>query len=90
MKPADIHCQLCEVYGENSMSDSMVRRWVRHFTERSENVHDDPWSSRTSVVNEDLVHTVEKIQENRQFTISKLSLHFPQLSQSLLHKIVPD
>jgi hypothetical protein len=28
MKPADIHRQLCEVYGEYTMSDSVVRRWV--------------------------------------------------------------
>jgi hypothetical protein len=33
MKPADIHRQVCEVYGEHAMSDSMVRRWVRHFNE---------------------------------------------------------
>jgi hypothetical protein len=25
MKPADIHHQLCEVYGEHAVSDSMVR-----------------------------------------------------------------
>jgi hypothetical protein len=31
MKPADIRRQLYEVYGEHAMSDSMVRRWVRHF-----------------------------------------------------------
>jgi hypothetical protein len=37
MKPADIHRQLCEVYGEHAMSDSMVRRWVRHFNEGREN-----------------------------------------------------
>jgi hypothetical protein len=30
MKLADVHCQLWEVYGEHAMSDSMVRRWVRH------------------------------------------------------------
>jgi hypothetical protein len=37
------------------------------------------------VVNEDLVRAVEeKIQENRRFTISSLSLHFPQISRSLL------
>jgi hypothetical protein len=29
MKPADIHRQLCELYEEHAMSDSMVRRWVR-------------------------------------------------------------
>jgi hypothetical protein len=44
MKAADIHRQLCEVYGEHAMSDSMVRRWMRHFNEGCENVHDDPWS----------------------------------------------
>ena len=32
----------------------------------------------------------EKIRENRQFTITPLSLHFPQISRSLLHEIVSD
>ena len=30
VKPTDIH-QICEVYGENAMSDGMVRKWVRKF-----------------------------------------------------------
>jgi transposase len=64
MKPVDIR-QLCEVYGEHAMSDSVVWRWVRNFNEGHENVHDDPQSSRPSVVNEHLVQAVEeKIQEN--------------------------
>jgi hypothetical protein len=80
MKPADIHCQLCEVYGEHAMSDLMVWRWMRHFHEGCKSVHDDPRSSRPSVVNEDLVHAVkEKIQENRRLIISSLSLPFPQI-----------
>jgi hypothetical protein len=45
MKLADIQRQLCEVYGEHAMSDSMVRRWVRQFNEGRANVHDDPQSS---------------------------------------------
>jgi transposase len=91
MQPADIHRQLCEVYGEYAMSDSMIRRWARHFNEGRENVHDDPRSGRPSVVNEGLVNAVkEKIQEKRRFTISSLSLHFPQISRSLLHEIVSD
>jgi hypothetical protein len=73
MTPADI-CQLCEVYEEYAMSDSMVWRLVRHFNEGCENVH----------------AVEEKIQENRRFTISSLSLHFPQISRSLLQKIVSD
>jgi len=91
VKPTEIHCQLCDVYGEHAMSSSMVRRWVQLFSEGCENVHDDPRSGRPSVVNEDLVRAVEeKIRENRRFTIMSLSLHFPQISQSLLHKIVSD
>jgi hypothetical protein len=91
MKPADIHRQFCEVYKEYAMSDSMVRRWVRNFNEGREYVHVDPRSGRPSAVNEDFVRAVdEKIQENRRFTISSLSLHFPQSPQSLLHKILSD
>ena len=59
------------------MSSSVVWRWVRLFNEGCENVHDDPWSSRPSVVNEDLVHAVEeKIRENRRFIITSLSCIF--------------
>ena len=31
MKPAEIHSQLCDVYGEHGMSSSVVRRLVRLF-----------------------------------------------------------
>jgi len=89
--PGEIHTQLCDVYGEHAMSGSMVRRWVRLVKEGRENVHDDPRSGRPSVVNEDLVRTFEgKIRENRWFTITPLSLHFPQISPSPLHKIVSE
>ena len=48
------------------MSSSMVRRWVRLFNDGRENVRDDPRSGQPSVVNEDLVRSVEgKIRENR-------------------------
>jgi len=73
------------------MSSLMVRRWVQLFNEGRENVHDDKQSGRPSVVIENLVCAVEeKIRENRRFTIMSLSLHFPQISQSLLHEIVSD
>ena len=59
MTPAEIHRQLCGLYGEHAVSGSMVRRWVRLFNEGRENVPDDPRSGRPSVVNEDLVRVVE-------------------------------
>lgn len=88
-KPVDIHRQICEVYGENAMSDSMIRRWVRQFNEGRDQVHDNERSGRPCLVNEELVRTVEElVKENRTFTISHLSTKFPQISRSLLHEIV--
>jgi transposase len=73
------------------MSDSLVQRWVSHFNEGHENVHDDLWSGRPSVVNEDLARALEKkIQGNRRLTIFSLSLHFSQITRPLLREIVPD
>jgi len=39
--PSEIHHQICQVYGDNVMSDGMVRKWVRMFNEGRENVHDE-------------------------------------------------
>jgi len=77
------------VYGDNAMSDVMVRKWVRMFNEGRENVHDEAQSERPSLVNDDLVRKIkERVRDDRRFTISDLSLHFPQISRTLLHDIV--
>jgi len=82
--PSEIHHQTCEVYGDNAMSDSMVRKWVRMFNEGRENVHDEAQSGRPSLVNDDLVRKVKKrVHDDRCFTIFDLSLHFPQISRTL-------
>ena len=39
--PSEIHHQICQVYGDNAMSDGMVRKWVRMFNEGRENVHEE-------------------------------------------------
>ena len=36
--PNDIRHQICQAYGDNAMSDGMVRKWVRMFNEGRENV----------------------------------------------------
>ena len=42
-----------------------------------------------SLVNDDLVHKVnKKVHDDRHFTISDLSLYFPQISRTLLYDIV--
>jgi len=52
-------------------------------------VHDEARSGRPSLVNDDLVRKVkERVHDDRRYTISDLSLHFPQISRTLLHDIV--
>jgi len=87
--PSEIRHQMCQVYGDNAMSDGMVRKWVRMLNEGRENVHDEARSGRPSLVNDDLVRKVnERVREDRLFTISGLSMHFPQISRTLLCDIV--
>jgi len=87
--PSEIHHQIRQVYGDNAMSDGMVRKWVRMFNGGGENVHDEARSGRPSLVNDDLVRKVnERVRDVRRFTISDLSLHFPHISSTLLYDIV--
>jgi len=87
--PSEIYHQICEVYGDNAMSDGMVRNWVRMFNEGRENVHDEARSVRPCLVNDDLVRKVnERVSDDRRFTISDLSMHFPQISRTVLYDIV--
>ena len=47
-------------------------------------MHDDAQSGHPSLVNDNLVHKVNKrVRDDRRFTISDLSLHFPQISRTL-------
>jgi len=84
--PSEIHHQICQVYGDNVVSDGTVRKWVRMFNEGRQNVHDEALSGRPSLVNDDLVN--ERVRDDRRFTISDLSLHFPQISRTLFYDIV--
>ena len=77
------------MYGDNVMSDGMVRKWVRIFSEGRENVHDEARIGCPSLVNGDLVRKVnERVRDDRRFTISDLSLQFPRISRTLLHDTV--
>ncbi|GBN92910.1 hypothetical protein AVEN_13749-1 [Araneus ventricosus] len=88
VKPAEIHRQLVQIYGENVMTDRMVRKWVRQFNDGPVNVHDEARSGRPSVVEDGLVAKVnEKIRESRRFTIRMLCDEFPQISKTFLHDI---
>jgi len=87
--PSDIHHQICQVNGDIAISEGMVRKWVRMFNEGRENVHDEARSGHPSLVNDGLVRNVnERVHDDRRFTTFDLSLHFPQISRTLLYDII--
>ena len=53
MLPSEIHHQICQVYGDNAMSDGTVRKWVRVFNEGRQNVHCETRIGRPSLANAD-------------------------------------
>ena len=59
MLPSEILHQICQVYGDIAMSDSMVRKWVRMFSKGRENVHNEARSG-PSLMNNDLVPKVNE------------------------------
>jgi len=66
--PSEIHHQICQVYGDNAMSDGMVRKWVGTFNEGRQNVHDEARSGRPSLVNDDLMRKAnERVRDDRRF-----------------------
>ncbi|GFU99502.1 histone-lysine N-methyltransferase SETMAR [Trichonephila clavipes] len=82
VKPIEMYRQICEVYGQNAMSDSMVRRWVRQFNEGRSEVHDEERSGNPSLITEELVHAIdEKIDEKTvslQLVLSLWNFHKSQ------------
>ena len=88
IQPVYIHRQVCGVYGEGAMSDSMVRRWCRQFESGRDTGHDKR-SGHPSVVTPDLAQQIAvKIRENRRFTITDLAEFFPNVSRKTVHRIV--
>jgi len=81
--PREIHIQICQEFGDIAMSDGMVRKWVRMFNEGRGNMHDEARSGRPSLVNDLVCKVNERVRDDIHFTISDLSLHFPQISRTL-------
>ncbi|CAL1265885.1 unnamed protein product [Larinioides sclopetarius] len=69
VKPREIYRQICEVYGQNAISDSMVRRWVRQFNEGRDQVHDAERCGRPSLVTDELVHAIEEKVKQIQYLL---------------------
>ncbi|XP_035233181.1 uncharacterized protein LOC118204999, partial [Stegodyphus dumicola] len=54
-------------------------------------VHDEGGQGRKSVATDDIVQRVDQaVKQNRRFTISELSMKFPEVSRSSLYSIVTE
>jgi len=60
---SEFHHQICQVYGDNAMSDGMVRKWVRMFNEGRENVHDEARSAHDAVTLQ-MTNTIRRYELN--------------------------
>lgn len=70
----EIRRQISEVLRTKVIYDNKVRKWLRAFKDRQENVHDVQRSGQPSVIREGLSNTVDrKIPDDRIFTISILA-----------------
>ena len=88
---AEFHRRLCRVYGDNVMSDSSVSEWCRKFRDGRTDVHDECGQGRHSTVTDEIVQNIDQsMRGNRRFTISELSEEFPQISTTILYRIVTD
>jgi len=64
MKPAEIHCQLCDVYGEHAVSSAVVQRWV-YLLNEDVRMCMVICGAADCIVNEDLERAVEeKFRQN--------------------------
>jgi transposase len=78
---AEIHRGMSAVYGPNFVSDTCVREWCRTFRCGRTDVHDEGGQGQPSLVTDDLVQHIDKlVSERHGFTVSELSLEFPQVS----------
>jgi transposase len=85
---AEIHCRMSAVSGPNFMGDKCVREWCRKFRDGRTDVHEEG-QGRPSLVADDHVQHIDKVVcERRPFTISELSLEFPQVCRTVLYEIV--
>jgi hypothetical protein len=87
--PAEIHCQLVSVYGEDVMNRQNVAKWCHEFEVGRSDVHDEIRNGRPSVVTNKIIQkTDENIRADRRLTTNELHQQCPEVSRTVLHKTV--
>jgi hypothetical protein len=82
MSAAEIHHELCALYGQYIMSKGIVGQGCRMFKDSRTNFHHEERSGRPSVVSDLIASVDQKSCERRRFTISEIS------SRTVLYEII--
>jgi hypothetical protein len=82
---AEIYRKLVSVYDEDVMNRQHVAKWCREF----EAGRNDVLDGRPSVVTDEIIQKIdENIRADRPLTIDGLHQKCPEVSRTVLHKIV--
>jgi len=91
VRPSEIHRRLVAVYGEHVMNVASVQKWCTMFRNGRTGVHDAERSGRPSVITDALKQKVNHIiRENQHFTISEVYKQCPEVSRTVVYKIVTE
>ena len=91
VRPSEIHRRLVTVYGEHVMKAVSVRKWCTMLGNGRTDVHDAERSGRPSVITDALKQNVNRIiRENRHFTITEVYEQCPEVSHTVMYKIVTE
>ena len=73
--PTKTFNSLQEVYGDATMSRTLIFEWHKRFREGREDVEDDPRSGRpiTSRTNENVKRVREKVRSDRRLTVRMIA-----------------
>ena len=75
IKPLDIHCEVCNIFGEDQMSYRMICRWVAKFRTRQQQLQDTAHTGHpaTTTTKSNIEKICNTLQKDSRFTARQLA-----------------
>jgi len=71
LKPVDIHCEICDIYGQGQMSYMTICRWVARFKSGHQQLKDAAHTGRPATTT--TIHNIKIIRHSWKKTQGTLS-----------------
>lgn len=81
---------MLRVYGENCVSDGVLREWCRKFKDGRTDIHHEEGQGRKSVTTEDIVKRVDEMVREQYIHNCWFVCKISFISRSSLYSIVTD